>query len=75
MSLKICVSLPEICLEIEDVAKFDTLLRQEGHSWKASTALKIPKIRMFKFRKIKGFCVEKMQQFFLIKATFNHSHN
>ena len=33
------------------------LQRQEGYNWRSSTALKIPKILIFKFRKIEGSCV------------------
>ena len=46
------MKVTEIFLEIEDVFKFDSLEACKGK--KASTALKLPKIQIFKFRKIKG---------------------
>ena len=42
------------CLQI---CQLRDLLGLEGHDWLASTALKLPKIQIFKFRKIKGWCV------------------
>ena len=45
----------EICLEIEDAFKFDSLVVRARRP--VSTALKITKIQIFKFRKIKDSCV------------------
>ena len=33
------------------------LFGQEGHDWLAKTALKVPKIEIVEFRKIKGSCI------------------
>ena len=56
LNLKILVT--ENCLKIKDVLKFESLetcivYRQEGRLWLARAALKITKIQVFKFRKVK----------------------
>ena len=50
LNLKIWILVTENCLEIEDVLKFESL---EGHILLARAALKITKIQIFRFRKIK----------------------
>ena len=66
LTLKIWILVIEICLETEDVFKFDCLDackdKKAAHGWLAKS-WKFKKIQNGKFKKIKGYV--KINQYFL----------